>query len=137
MLMMQQIEAAERKQHGPEEGRDTTQLKSPEKPERSSECRDVIGDQFEVESRSQRNKPIQQQMQWMKFADLTLAEQIESGEDRGRPQDTISRDERLLIEMAHRQVKPGQVVEHEDAAGQQRHKQRCQERSAADPNQDS
>ena len=136
MLMMQQVEAAEREQHGAEERRRLAELKPPQEPERASERRHVIGDQLQIESGPKRKNAIDQLMKRMEHADLTFAVQVVSGEDGRRPQDAITRVERLLIEMPRRQMKPGQVVEHEDPAGEQRENERCEQSCAADPNQD-
>src|SRR5262245_1303026 len=136
MLMMQQVEAAEREQHAAKKCRGKVELKTAQEPDGSAECGQIVGDQFDIERGPEGQDAIDQLVKRVERAGLTFAVYVVSREDRRRPQYAISRGERLLVEMPHRQMKPGQVVEHEDAAGEQRHKQRCEQRSAADANQE-
>ena len=58
MLEMKKVEAAEREQHGTQQCRRAAELETPQKPHGSSECRQVVGDHLDVESRLNRKKPI-------------------------------------------------------------------------------
>lgn len=131
VMVVQQVEAAEREQHGAEERRRAAESQAAEEPEGSGEGRRVIGDQLEIECRPERKETVQQLMERMEQADLPFAVQIQSGEDRGCPQHGVARLQRLLIEVPRWQVEPRKVTLDEYAAGEQRTEEWRQQGDAA------
>src|SRR5436305_300501 len=80
--------------------------------------------------RLQRQQAIEQQVERMELAELCLAVQVEPREDRRRPQQRVPCRERALVDVAHRQVEPRQVVVDENLPGEERPGQRQQQREA-------
>ena len=70
-------------------------------------------------------------MEWVEEPALTLAVQVEAGEERWRPEKAVFRLQRVLIQPPQRQVKPGEIVEDEDPVRQQWSEKRRQKRDTA------
>ena len=62
VMVVQQVEAAEREQHGAKERTRTADPKPSQEPEHARERRRVVGDQFKIEGRAERQKTIEQLM---------------------------------------------------------------------------
>ena len=131
MLVVQQVESAEGEEHAAEERGRRGELQSPQEHVHPREGRRIVGDQFEVERRLERKQAVEQLVKRMEETDLSLAVKVDARQDRRRPQHRVARSQCLLIEVARRQVEPGQIVGDEDAAGQQRNEQRNQQRGRA------
>ena len=84
--MVQQVEAAEGEEHRAEERCGAAEPQPPQEPVHAGEGRHVVDDQLEVEGRAERQEAIEQLMEGMKHARLAFALQVESAEDRRRPQ---------------------------------------------------
>jgi hypothetical protein len=136
VMVVEQHEAAEAEQHGPEERRHRAEPQPAEEPPGAGERRDVVRQQLEVERGLERAGPVEQQVQRVEDPRLTFAVEVEAGEDGRRPEQAVALLERLLIHVAERQVEPGQVVVDEDAALEERPRQRQQQRGAADQDEE-
>ena len=76
MVVMQQVEAAEREEHRAEERvLATAEPEPPQEPDHTREGRHVVGDQLEIERRPERKQPVEELMQRMEQAGLALAVQ--------------------------------------------------------------
>ncbi len=132
VMVVQQVEPAEGKQHRAEERRRLTEAESPQEPEGSAESNRVAGNQLEIERSPEWKQAVQQLVQRVEHPGLTLAVHVQAGENRWCPQHGVARAQRLLVEIPHRQVKPREVVVDKHAAGEQRTQKRREERDAAD-----
>ena len=81
VMMVQQVEAAEREQHRAEERRRVAEPEAAQEPERPGERQRIVGDQLEIERGPERKEPVEQLMERVEHSDLPLAVQIQSGED--------------------------------------------------------
>ena len=68
VMVVQEIEAAERKQHGAEERCRLTESESEQEPDHSQESGRVIDNQLEIECRPEGKDAVQQLMKWVKKA---------------------------------------------------------------------
>jgi hypothetical protein len=131
VMEVQQVEPAERDQHRTQQRRRLAEPQAPQEPERPGECGRIAGDDLEIEGGAQREQPVEQLMERMEHADLPFAVEIEPGEDGRRPEQRVARLERALIDVAHRQVEPDEVVVDEHPPAEQRNAERRQQRNAA------
>ena len=118
--MVQHQEAAEREQHASGQGRDGREAQPPQEPVRASEGGGVRGQELEIERNLQRKDPVEQQVPGMEQPELPLAMKVEACEQRGGPQQGITVLQRPLVQVPQGHVIMPQVVEDEDASGDQR-----------------
>jgi hypothetical protein len=106
VVMVQEVEAAESEQHRTEERGGHAQPQAAEHPPRSRERRRIACNHFHVERLSERKKAVEELVKGVEEPALPFAMQMEAGEDRRSPEHGIAGTQRLVIEVADRQVKP-------------------------------
>ena len=131
VVVVQQVESAEREQQRSDERGHVAELEPAQEAPHAGKCERIADDQFEVEAHTQRKGAIEQLVERVEETALPFAVQVEPREDRRRPQHRVAGLQRVLIEVAKREVEPGQIVVDEDVARQQRKQERRQQRDTA------
>jgi hypothetical protein len=84
----------------------------------------IVQQAFQIEGDRQRQQSIQQQVQGMISADLTLACQIKAAIYLRRPVERLAASEAVGIKRSHREVECTEIIRYVDTAGEKRTGQR-------------